>query len=273
MYGHAQDINSRFVLVGTFGSFSTVNDSTYRGDITFESDQLGQGYVPTSISAGYYVIDGVGRRYRVSVVNSSTLADANVDVVELYDYNFAPSGMGWVYNPLDNYDFIPSPPENSTGISAVSLSKSLIHNQYLVDSLLNGLGGNGDSITAHRADIDQNTTDIGTNADTLAVHRTDIDNNTAAINALGSGSSTDNNLSDTYMPIYNSGTDSWENSSFRNPNSIQTYFEKDPGSASLLYLNVNSAVNGSVPALAFAEDEIAAYFWQYIYWIGRNQYE
>lgn len=130
----SEPLETAFTLVVTFGAMSVVNDSTFTGTITASADQYNEGYLPTGITIGMKVLDGVGRRYRISAVNSANLSTADLNFVELQDENQGPSGAGIIHAAYTNYDLIALAPVNSIGISPLTMARALLHNMRVIDT-------------------------------------------------------------------------------------------------------------------------------------------
>jgi hypothetical protein len=137
MGGAQVTVDTTFVMVGTYGSF-TGSDSTFSGAVIFFSDQLGEGYFPTQIDSGFIAVDGLRNFYRVDSVWSQSISSANLRLIDLAPPYSAPIGTGQVYAPLsvDPY-LIPPPPVNSTGVAPNYASVAHINNlSRMVSSFL-----------------------------------------------------------------------------------------------------------------------------------------
>ncbi|MEL6141240.1 MAG: hypothetical protein AAFU67_06450, partial [Bacteroidota bacterium] len=154
-------LEGRFYLPCSFSNVTTVNDSTYTADLSFTSDQTGNGYLANQIQVGWRVLTSTKRWYRIAIVNSSSFASANLTLVEIPTFEGSPSGAGFVYEYDGTNQQIPVPPVNSTGISAAFASVIHSHNAEI--------GGSGGSI-----DTGPLVTD-GELADTLNDLRVEID--------------------------------------------------------------------------------------------------
>lgn len=132
---NAQSLERDVTATITFGSFSTVNDSTFRGDITV-NDQTNT-YTGNDISTGQIVVTSSGRSYRVDAVNSQGLFTANIDLVDIQDSNYAsPTGVGQIGAKTGNYGFLLFTPDNANGISQQVKSILESHNWLFLDSIL-----------------------------------------------------------------------------------------------------------------------------------------
>ena len=145
-------LQDSFLLVGAAGTFSTVNDSTFRGNITFQTDQFGSGYLPTGIQVDYKLIDAKGDIFTVKVVNSSDFTTANLDVEEDDANRTAPSGIVMVFAVLPS-GLYPLAPVNSTGISPIMEARL-----HMANVITRGVG-----------------LDVGTMTDSLNTIRDSID--------------------------------------------------------------------------------------------------
>ena len=129
----AQGMNERFVMVGQFSTASTLNDSTFRVDVSFPSSQIG-AFLPTMIAVDDEVVDGNSRRYRISNIVSASFSTATIDVVEKDDLNLAPQLVGVVYRPIVN-DLIPVGQTGTSGITTALFARIINHMQVIVDTM------------------------------------------------------------------------------------------------------------------------------------------
>jgi hypothetical protein len=111
-----QPLQGDYQLVGEGTGSTTVNDSTFRLTIEFNSDQYNSGYLPTQIQTGYRMLDSKGHAFRVTVVNSSNFVQANVDVVRDTSTYTAPAGIVMIWKELAS-GLIPQYPQNASGLS------------------------------------------------------------------------------------------------------------------------------------------------------------
>lgn len=137
-----EPLETTFTLVVTFGAPSVLDGDNYNVTVTASADQYNEGYLPTGITVGMKILDGVGRRFEVTAVNSANLSSADLDVFELQDENQGPSGAGIIHTAYTNYDLIALAPVNSIGISPLTMARALLHNMRVIDSGVEGVSGN-----------------------------------------------------------------------------------------------------------------------------------
>jgi hypothetical protein len=152
LYLFAQ-LRGQFELVGAAGVFSSVNDSTYRGNINFQADQFADGYLPTQIQIGFFGVDAKGDTYSVVAVNSADFSSANLDLQRDTSTQTAPTGIVLIYKDPGT-GLIPSYAVNSTGISPILEARIHRHNANVLKA------GNGvDSVTVNINEVTIHTRD------------------------------------------------------------------------------------------------------------------
>ena len=107
---------SQFRMVGT-ATWSTLNDSTYQGTISFQSDLTGMGYLATNIVDTFRLFTPIEQIYRIDSVWNKTFSSATLRVVEMLGTQGVPVGQVMVFNP-DGKNTIPQTPFGSTGATA-----------------------------------------------------------------------------------------------------------------------------------------------------------
>jgi hypothetical protein len=137
-------LRGQFELVGAAGVFSSVNDSTYRGNITFQADQFNEGYLPTQIQTGFLGVDAKGHTYSVVAVNSADFSSANLDLQRDTSTQTAPTGIVLIYKELSS-GLIPSYAVNSIGISPIMEARIHRHNAFISQSSTTGADVSFDS--------------------------------------------------------------------------------------------------------------------------------
>jgi hypothetical protein len=133
----AQPLQGDFQLVGEGTGSTTINDSTFRLTIEFNSDQYNSGYLPTQIQTGYRMLDSKGHAFRITGVNSSNFVEANIDVVRDTTTYTAPTGIVLIYKELFS-GLIPSYAVNSIGISPIMEARIHRHNAFISQSSTTG---------------------------------------------------------------------------------------------------------------------------------------
>ena len=121
-------LDARFVMAASFSNVTAVDADTWTADLSFQSDQLGQGYLANQVQVGWRVITSTQREYVIDVVNSSSFSTANLTMTALTGTTASPNGVGAVYQYDGTTRLIPPLPVNSTGISAAMSATLLIHN-------------------------------------------------------------------------------------------------------------------------------------------------
>lgn len=147
-------LQDSFLLVGSAGTFSALTDSTFRGTVTFQSDQFGSGYLPTGIQTNYKLIDAKGDIFTITAVNSSNFTTANIDVEEDDADRTAPAGIVMVFKVLDS-GLYPLPPVNSTGASPIMQARLLTDNAIMSaanDNRLDSISQSGRTFTFNVGD-------------------------------------------------------------------------------------------------------------------------
>lgn len=107
---------SQFRMVGT-ATWSTLNDSTYQGNVSFQSDLTGMGYLATHIVDTFRLFTPVEKIYRIDSVWNKTFSSATLRIVEMLGTQGVPVGQVMVFNP-DGRNTIPQNPFGSTGATA-----------------------------------------------------------------------------------------------------------------------------------------------------------
>lgn len=107
---------SQFRMVGT-ATWSTLNDSTYQGTVSFQSDLTGMGYLATHIVDTFRLFTPVEKIYRIDSVWNKTFSSATLRIVEMLGTQGVPVGQVMVFNP-DGRNTIPQNPFGSTGATA-----------------------------------------------------------------------------------------------------------------------------------------------------------
>ena len=92
-------------------------DSTYIGNINFQSDLTGKGYLGTQVDSAMYLFTGTEQIYFIDSTWNKTFSSASIKLVERNGTNNAPIGQVIVYtqNPSGS---IPQGPFGSTGTTA-----------------------------------------------------------------------------------------------------------------------------------------------------------
>lgn len=114
-----------FISTFTFGQFrmvgavdgsgwTTVNDSTYTGNINFFTDLTGKGYLATSIDSAYQLFTGTEQIYFIDSTWNKTFSSASVRIIERNNTNGQPVGQVQIYVPNPS-GTIPQAPFGSTG--------------------------------------------------------------------------------------------------------------------------------------------------------------
>lgn len=126
---------SDFIGTFTFSSFSAGGTADVVGDLSSFNDQTTQ-YFASAIQVGDVVWDNSGNRWRVAVVNSSNLTNANVDLVDVNSAGGTPFGVGLVSRETSLIGLTLPSPDNSTGISQQLKARIEGHNFIMIDSIL-----------------------------------------------------------------------------------------------------------------------------------------
>jgi hypothetical protein len=132
-------VNKQFALTGFFGTPTTLTDSTWRVTVNFYLDD---DYSPSGIQAGFYLMDSKTDLFEVTVVNSTSISTANLDIKRTAATGTAPTLRCYIWEDLDN-GLIPVPEVSSTGITSSMQSAAITHNANV-----GGTGSGGiDSLT------------------------------------------------------------------------------------------------------------------------------
>lgn len=123
-----------FVVGSQFGSFSTVNDSTFQVVCDHPTDDLGQGFSGNGIYKGYFAFDVVGNIFRVDSVLVRGVSQTTLWLTEQQN-SIGPVGRGIIYRSPNNSVCVPQIPVGY--ISNATVAKIQNHNT------VNGCGGTG----------------------------------------------------------------------------------------------------------------------------------
>lgn len=144
-------LDTTFVVVARFQGFSTVNDSTFSGSAIVPSDQLGQNFNPTQVNVNDYILDQLGRVFRISSISAATAGNITFQCVEKQDNDIAPVGIGQIVRD-DGTGIFPISPNNTAAISSQLQARLLNNNVVNLKQRL------ADSIAVVRAEITDDQT-------------------------------------------------------------------------------------------------------------------
>jgi len=143
-------LNSRWVMaVSSFTNVTVVDDSTYMADVSFQSDQTGNGYLANQVQVGDRFLTSAKEQFRITAVNSSSFSTANLTMVELPGTTSGPNGTGIAYRYDGSTELVPLVPVNSGGISAALAAVIQSHNVEITATAGGGvpvLETRGDSV-------------------------------------------------------------------------------------------------------------------------------
>lgn len=143
-------VDDQWRMIGSVDNsgWAVVDDSTYTGNINFQSDLTGKGFLATNIQTGYRVFTQTSQMYRVDVVTSTTFSSAQVRIVEYGANRGTPVGQLMAFDPQERMT-VPQIPSGSTGSTAamqaaVDTWNSRLDEAYIVSQLseLSGLNCN-----------------------------------------------------------------------------------------------------------------------------------
>lgn len=129
--------------------WTVVDDSTYTGNVNFQSDLTGKSFLASGIQAGYRVFTQTSQMYRIDVVTSTTFSSAQITIIEYGADRGTPIGQVTAFDPQGR-ETVPAIPFGSTGSTAALQAAVVTWNAkdtVSFSSEFDGTGSIGDPIT------------------------------------------------------------------------------------------------------------------------------
>lgn len=133
-------VQSKWFAVGDITSATNQGGGAYSANITLSSDQSGNGYNGTSLTAGYRAITSAGRNYSVTSITTPGATTLTIVLQNLEAVAIAPTGRVVLYEYSGTDPYIPVGAINSSGVSSAFSAIIINHNFKTVPT---GGGGAG----------------------------------------------------------------------------------------------------------------------------------